>query len=57
MTKTQLDVFTSTLIKLAEHRDAGVRTLGKQLASAMDMQDVLKAEETMASLEQMRVFA
>lgn len=57
MTKNQLDLFTTALITLAEHKDSSVRNLGKQLAKAMDMQDVLKAEETLASLDQMRVLA
>lgn len=57
MTKAQLDLFTTALIRLAEHHDSNVRMLGKQLAIAMDMQDVLKVEEHLASLDQMRAFA
>jgi len=57
MTQSQLDMFISALIDLAHHHDAGVRKLGKQLAYALDMQDMVTAEETMASLDQMRAVA
>lgn len=56
MTKTQIDLFTGALLKLAQHHDSQVRQLGKQLAVAMDMQDVLTVKETIASLDQMRAF-